>query len=347
MAPILLSRTSRTGSPLLDIWIFFNLIFNTIFLPLLVVTFIFSKRAKRHPALVNLCITWIFSGEFAVLLFYANQHVGPEPSKGLCIAQASLLYGIIPMWSVSVLMLFWYMAISICGDRSKSIIGMKKLTFMLATPYVAQVVFTLAALIISVNNPDKVNREYRYFYCALQNTPLAYTTTVFTLIMCIGIILLEFHLAMTAYRNWCCLRDAGKHNGVDYPFFIRVLAFGIFVAFGMAANIVTMFSRSVVPVVYAAIAGSAVFLIFGTQADVIHVWCFWLPPPPEEPAALDPVQELRRNSFWRRSEPNFKEIMAQFADLPPPPPPKSKEYLESLIIQTLARDVKKPFPPMP
>lgn len=76
--------------------------------------------------------------------------------------------------------------------------------------------------------------------------------------------------------------------------------------------------------------------------DVIHVWCFWLRSPPEPPPVLDPVQELRRDSFWRRSEPNFKDIAARFADLPPPPPPKSKEYLESQGIQIVDRDVEKP-----
>lgn len=109
-----------------DVWIYFNLIGNTILLPLVVLTFIFSKTAKRHPTLVNLCITWIFSGVFSLLLyvfhftsfqlevtsrilapdkpltrfiyrFYTKQHVGPDPDKLLCVAQASFLYGITPM----------------------------------------------------------------------------------------------------------------------------------------------------------------------------------------------------------------------------------------------------------
>ncbi|KJA21245.1 hypothetical protein HYPSUDRAFT_754647 [Hypholoma sublateritium FD-334 SS-4] len=332
MSPTLSSRSittsSRTGSALLDVWIFFNLTFNTILLPLLVGTFFLSKKAKRHPTLVNLCITWIASGISSLLLFYAKRHVGPEPSKALCIAQTSLLYGITPMWSVSVFMLFWYMAISICGDLAKSMIGTRRLIFMLASPYVAQISFSLAALIMAVQHPDHVSRDYRVLYCEFKSLAL-HAMTLFTFIMCIGIIMLEIHLAMIAYRNWCCLRDAGKHNGVDYQFIIRVLTFGIFVALGIVANIILMFdSKSVAPDVYAAIAGSAVFLVFGTQADVIRVWCFWLPPPPAEPQIVDPAQELRRNSFWRRSEPSFKATYDIFEDLPPPPPPKDglKKY---------------------
>lgn len=55
-------------SAILDIWIYFNLVGNTILLPIVVITFLFSKNAKRHPTLVNLCITWIFSGIFSLLL---------------------------------------------------------------------------------------------------------------------------------------------------------------------------------------------------------------------------------------------------------------------------------------
>lgn len=52
----------------LNIWIYFNLIGNNLFLPLIVLTFIFSKTAKRHPILINLCMTLIFSGVFSLLL---------------------------------------------------------------------------------------------------------------------------------------------------------------------------------------------------------------------------------------------------------------------------------------
>lgn len=37
-------------------------------LPILVATFLCSKTAKRHPTLINVCISWIFSGIFASLL---------------------------------------------------------------------------------------------------------------------------------------------------------------------------------------------------------------------------------------------------------------------------------------
>ncbi|PPQ72661.1 hypothetical protein CVT26_004327 [Gymnopilus dilepis] len=111
------TQTGQAG-PILYAWIYFNLIVNTILLPLLVATFIFS-RARRHPTLVNVCITWIFSGVFAILLFYANQVKRTNPSAPLCIAQAALLFGITPMWSVAIFMLFYFMAMAVrCDSRT-------------------------------------------------------------------------------------------------------------------------------------------------------------------------------------------------------------------------------------
>ncbi len=96
---------------LLNIWIYPNLISNNILLPLLVATFLFSTRATRHPTLINLCMTWIFSGIFSLLLFYTGKSGvnSPEPPRLLCIVQASLIYGITPMWSVAVLVFVYHM----------------------------------------------------------------------------------------------------------------------------------------------------------------------------------------------------------------------------------------------
>jgi len=66
--PGLGEQLGSSATTYLNVWIYFNLIGNTILLPIVVLTFLFSKTAKRHPTLINLCITWIFSGIFALLL---------------------------------------------------------------------------------------------------------------------------------------------------------------------------------------------------------------------------------------------------------------------------------------
>lgn len=107
--------------PILNVWIYFNLVSNVILLPVLVLTFMLSKRVtKRHPSLINVCMTWILSGIFSLLLYVDCFVLGnssgssgltrirrffggrakptdPDPSSALCITQTSLLYGILPM----------------------------------------------------------------------------------------------------------------------------------------------------------------------------------------------------------------------------------------------------------
>lgn len=117
--------------------------------------------------------------------FYAGQHVGPEPNKGLCIAQTSLMYGITPMyvctflrlclasrfpnrrWSVAVLMLVYHLSMTIDGGPSNAKFARLKLYMvsprssfiasiahtnpfqMLVAPYIALAAFCLACFIVS------------------------------------------------------------------------------------------------------------------------------------------------------------------------------------------------------
>jgi hypothetical protein len=266
----------KAAPSLLNVWIYFNLIPNTIFLPILVATFIFSKRVRRHPTLVNLCITWIFSGIFSLLLFYAGEHKGPEPAPGLCIIQSSLIYGIPPMWSVAILMMVYHMIVAFDDDPAKTRVSTLKLSLMLSAPYIAQFSFSMANLIVALENPTKVNRKKRFFYCSLKVPALINAMTLFTFIVSVGILMLQLQLAAILYRNWRGIRKAGRSSGVDVQLILRVLAFGIYVFFGMVANVISTFvERSFAPDIYAATFGTVVLLVFGTQPDILRVWCFW------------------------------------------------------------------------
>ncbi|KDR82850.1 hypothetical protein GALMADRAFT_853771 [Galerina marginata CBS 339.88] len=334
MAPVFVTNTTHNvggaAPALLGVWIYFNLIVNTILLPLLVATFLFSSRTKRHPTLVNLCLAWIFSGVYSLILFYAKKHVGPEPSRSLCIGQSTLLFGVTPMWSVAILMLFYYMTTAVRCGPTKTAVDWWKLVFMLAAPYIAQFSFSVAALFISLSHPERVSRDFRVLYCALHYPKLGFAMGTFTLIMCVGIVCLEVHLCLIAYRNACGLRKAGKcANGVDYQFYLRVLIFGGYVTFGMVMNVVSMFiPRSAAPDIYAATAGTAVFLVFGTQPDVLSVWCFWRREPEEGPS----FSYIDKYAFWRRVEsPDLRKV--DIEDMPPLPPPKSREYMTRMALE--------------
>jgi hypothetical protein len=157
---------------------------------------------------------------------------------------------------------------------------------MLGAPYFAQFCFSIAALVMSLRYPQKVTREYESFYCALHYPNLSDAMSIFTFIICLGITMLEIQLAMLMYRNWRGLRRAGQSTNFDLQLTVRVIIFGAFIFFGIFVDVISMFSqRSLVPDMYAATAGTVVFLVFGSQADVLRAWCFWKKEPPIEVSA--------------------------------------------------------------
>ncbi|KAF9077743.1 hypothetical protein BDP27DRAFT_1413435 [Rhodocollybia butyracea] len=268
----------KNAIPFLNLWITLHLI-SLILLPILVWTFLCSKliTRRRHPALINLCMIWILSGIFSLLLFFTGKAkpTDPEPGEGLCIAQAALLEGILPMWSVAVFILMYFILGIVSGDNHVLEVGKGKMLLMLGAPYIAQFCFSLAALVLSIQNPDQVSRERRFFYCSLHYPHLSDAMSIFTFIFCLGIIMLEIQLVLLLVRNYRGLRAGGQSTAFDMQLLVRAVVFGVFVFLGICADVVNMFSESSFPDMYTAAAGIIVFLVFGSQADVLRAWCFW------------------------------------------------------------------------
>jgi len=258
---------------LLNVWIYFNLIVNTILLPILVATFLFSKKVKRHLTLVNLCITWILSGIFSLLLFYAGQYDTREPSNhSLCIVQSSLFFGITPMWTIAVFAMIFHMMVTINGSE----VGPWTMDLMLASPYVSQIVFSTANLIVSVRHPEKVTRQHKFLYCALRDDLLTYVACGFTAVVCAGIVLLEISFARALFRHWRASKKKRNATQFNAQLFIRISIFCTYIFFGVIVIFIDTFDESsFAPDIYNTTIGIVLVLIFGTQPDVFRAWCFW------------------------------------------------------------------------
>ncbi|KAI0295238.1 hypothetical protein BC826DRAFT_909416 [Russula brevipes] len=85
-------QASSTASPhvrvLIEVWFSFQIIGGHFLVPVLIATFLLTK-AKRDATLINLGVTLTLSSIFNCLLLYADQYVGPEPNRRLCIFQAA------------------------------------------------------------------------------------------------------------------------------------------------------------------------------------------------------------------------------------------------------------------
>ncbi|KAH8826901.1 hypothetical protein DL96DRAFT_1220387 [Flagelloscypha sp. PMI_526] len=251
---------------LLDAWIYLQLIPNIILLPLLVATFVFATNVRRHPTLINVCVTWILSGFFSLLLFFGNQHKIPadQVNPGLCIVQASLFQR--PnRWSLAVLMMVFHLlnTLRLSGTPQTS---RRTMLIMLVSPYALQCLFTVIALGMALHDPNRVNRARVQFYCSLGSIELSLFRIVLTLLLCAIILGMEARLAWLMFSRWRASRSAGLSLSLGLGLFVRVLLFGLFVFLGMIINFVPLiFPQSHIPDIYAATMGLVIFLIFGTQ----------------------------------------------------------------------------------
>ncbi|KII90604.1 hypothetical protein PLICRDRAFT_683300 [Plicaturopsis crispa FD-325 SS-3] len=266
------------AEPTLDAWIALQLIGSNICLPVLLVTFLLSKTIKRHFTLINVCIVWIISGTLSLLLFYAGKHKGPEPPQGLCIAQSSFLAGITPMGTVSTLMLMISILASSHNDPTKAAITRLKSIIMLLAPYITFFVFWISSLVVALHNPHNVDRDRRFFYCSLHNRIFSHFSQAFTLIACLVISVIEVIVANKLYHNWQGKQKAGLSADVDVQLVLRVLAFGFYIFAAICFSLVSLFvPYSPATDMYFSTIPLVVFLIFGTQPDVLRAWAFWRP----------------------------------------------------------------------
>ncbi|PPQ75534.1 hypothetical protein CVT26_012524 [Gymnopilus dilepis] len=145
-------------------------------LPVLLGIVFFSKTVHRHPTFVNLCVAFIIVGLSSSLLVYAGRTVGPEPSKMLCLLQASLLYGMPAFTSMAafmlVLQMFFSTRAAFFGKEYRDADHIIRTWVMLILPLLAFFICVLATATVGAANPSHVSRNRRFFYCSLQSPVL-------------------------------------------------------------------------------------------------------------------------------------------------------------------------------
>ncbi|THH13585.1 hypothetical protein EW146_g6656 [Bondarzewia mesenterica] len=136
-------------------------------LPIVVLTFLFSKNVHRHPTFVNFCITIIIYSIVFSLLIYSGQYRLTEPNKSLCIAQASMIMGILPMVCVAGLaavIQLW----ATFQDPGSIIFSLSSKTYstivLLVMPYLAFLGYTIAGVIVGSRYP-KLVKPSNGIYC--------------------------------------------------------------------------------------------------------------------------------------------------------------------------------------
>jgi len=169
---------------------------------------------------------------------------------------------------------------------------------MIGAPYFTLAAWSLAAGVLAIRKPEKVNRNRRFFYCSLDYSPLSDAMSVFVALVCLTITVIEIRIATTLYRNWRGLMKAGESTGVSAQLIVRTLVFGVYVFMGMIFSLVALWDhRSAVPDMFSATVGFAVMLIFGSEPDIWRPWCFWCSEKPQRVMNLSREASILHRKF--------------------------------------------------
>ncbi|THH27034.1 hypothetical protein EUX98_g7149 [Antrodiella citrinella] len=268
------------GSSFLAGWLFLQITANHVFLPILVTTFLFSKSAARHPAIINVCITWIVSGIMSSILFYVGRESGADPRQGICVAQASLTSGIAPMTTTALLILAIYISMSLTPFKEDPRIRRAGFMFnpaLLMLPYLVFVLFASIGVGIALQHPDRVSREQRFFYCSLEWPAFRVAVTVISTLVCLTAVVMEVRVWRILSRNWRDIRESGGMVDVDVVVRTSVFTFYLFVStlINLAANWSKSLQQSAAPDMISASIGMALFLTFVSHGAVLRTWAFW------------------------------------------------------------------------
>jgi len=272
-------------------------------LPILLAIILLSKRVHRHPTFVNLCVGFIIIGVASCLLLYAGKTIGAEPSKMLCLFQASMLYGIPAFASLLALMLVLQMFLVVRASVQKQETQGPhtiRLWAMLVAPYVALLISILATASVGAANPDTVSRNRRFFYCSVDSSFLSGTITICAAVFLLATVVFEVWTLVILYKNYMVVKQPGAKPRVAVELSppIRVMSFGLYVIVAMSLSLLSVKApESPIPDLVIASAATFVIMIFGTQPDIIRALCFWR----KQPAPSAAFNQLASTSSYSKA----------------------------------------------
>lgn len=263
-------------------------------LPILVLTFLRSKKLNRRSTFVNFCITLIIYSLAFSLLLYSGQYRHKEPNHILCGAQASMIMGAIPMVGVAALtvVLQIWATFQPPGSFIFETFERPGVPFILLTaPYAAFFGYLLGSILIVTQRPDSVWAN-NGLYCFFNLKAVWYYLVPITCLFLIAITaILEVAILVEWYLRWRGLRKAFPlaDKKAQALVCLRVCLFTVYTWFSLAtALLLRMESSPGIPYLFEAGLPLAAFLVFATQEDILAAWTIRKTAPSyDSPAAIE------------------------------------------------------------
>ncbi|KZT39535.1 hypothetical protein SISSUDRAFT_1127932 [Sistotremastrum suecicum HHB10207 ss-3] len=243
---------------------------------------------KRLPlaGVINVKIITFLNTFVYLLLFYSGDYMNVQPPLTICLVQASLKHGFDAAFLCAIFLfvleasLVTIFLIQECFFATVLIVAIPYLTFM---------VVTVAVAVAGGVQPRDVIRVEHAFYCSLNDHILGLIIQVHLTILVGGTFVMQAFLIrsfLSRRRTYGRLitelacEQEGVAQSLTVSQFVRMSIFialefvwALLAVLDMIPHTDVMAGDRVPCIV--AIIPLCVFLIFGTQRDILNAWCFW------------------------------------------------------------------------
>ncbi|KAG7452325.1 uncharacterized protein BT62DRAFT_298067 [Guyanagaster necrorhizus] len=255
--------------------------------PIIILTWAFSKNVVRHPTLVNLWITFVvYSISYCILLYTGSWQVDAttsSPSK-VCLVQSAMVQGAPSMSAVAgLLVVFQIWQTFQEPSPSNTAKRPDSVKIFLVLPYLVFLIFALVAGTLGKLHPERIYAS-NGLYCTLHNVGFnRYVVPTFCVIVMAVLVVLEVILVVRYCRMWAHISRVFPlaSRRASPSLLLRVLLFNVYsiVVFSVAVFFLSNFNTPWPYMVQASVPLTAV-VVFGSQADLLRAWRFCRPQPP-------------------------------------------------------------------
>jgi len=261
----------RSRPPLLSLFFAFQIIGGHIGFPiLLAVVLVLRNASSRHPLFINFCVIWIMSSVVFCILLYAGHDTGPEPPFMICAIQASLVYAMPIMSSVSLTAMVFHLWLVLRGVTTQKFVknSKKMQRILVALPYLVALPFIIFPATVASIMPQRVSRRQTDFgfYCATNFKPLRTTVAVSVAISLVFLLVCECLVGLICYKSWRSVRAVRVYGWTSASLIVRIGIFTLYIIVGLVACMVAIaFPNNRFRILFQASLPTTGFLILGTR----------------------------------------------------------------------------------
>ncbi|KAF8745767.1 Insert subdomain of RNA polymerase alpha subunit, partial [Rhizoctonia solani] len=220
------------------------------------------------------------------LELFTRQLDGPEPPYALCQAQSAIMLAQPPGMSAAALTVVWKVWSLTWSVRTNAVISKESKCLsitLLGFPWLVWI--GLSAIFAATQISSRVHRSS--FYCISDNQDLSIVSSVLAAVLLILCLIFQGWTVILVYRRFRKSKKLGRAEvgEVSVPFLARIVAFALFIFIALVLSfIAAVLTFSIeVPDIIIAFIGVVIFLIFGSQEDVLVAWHIIRPKPPRVP----------------------------------------------------------------